>query len=126
MRFGRTIGGMDIEYPGFGRIIVAGVEYQHDVVVEAGRVSARSKRPSKPLKSTYGHTPLSEAEQIPWSCSRLVIGSGYSGRLPITPGLRQEAQHRGVQLEIMPTKDACALLQRLNAEDFNAILHVTC
>lgn len=93
---------MDIEYPGFGRIVIDGVAYDHDVVVEDGRVSARSKRPSKAYKGTYGHTPLSEAESIPWSRPRLIVGSGYSGSLPITPGVFAEAEERHVALEVMP------------------------
>jgi hypothetical protein len=117
---------MDIEYPGFGRIVIESIEYEHDVVVEGGRVQARSKRPSKPLKGSYGHTPLSEAESIPWSRPRLIIGSGYSGSLPITPGVFEAADARDVTLEVMPTADACALLRTLGAAEVNAILHVTC
>ncbi len=122
----RTIGGMKVEYPAFGRIIVDGVEYDHDVIIDAGAVSARSKRPSKPLRARYGHTPLSEAEPIPWSHPRLIIGSGYSGRLPITPGVHEMAQAKGVTLEILPTSEACAVLRQLEPSDCNAILHVTC
>ena len=117
---------MRIEYPAFGRIIVDGVEYDHDIVIEAGAVTARSKRPSKPLRSRYGHTPLSEAETIPWSHPRLIIGSGYSGRLPITPGVHESATAQGVTLEVMPTAEACAMLRDLDTVDCNAILHVTC
>lgn len=117
---------MDVQYPGFGRIVVEGVEYDHDVVLEDGRIEARSKRPSKTLKSTYGHTPLSEAEAIPWSRPRLIVGSGYSGSLPLTPGVFAAADAHHVTLEVMPTADACALLRTLDASEVNAILHVTC
>ncbi len=117
---------MQVEYPEFGRIIVAGVEYDHDVIIESGEVSARSKRPSKALRARYGHTPLSEAEVIPWSHPRLIIGSGYSGRLPITPGVHDAARANGVGIEVMPTAEACAVLRQLGPSDCNAILHVTC
>lgn len=117
---------MDVEYPGFGRIVVDGIVYDHDVVLEGGRVTARSKRPSKALKGEYGHTPLSEAEAIPWSRPRLIVGSGYSGSLPIAPGVFEQAGERHVTLEVMPTADACALLRTLDSDDVNAILHVTC
>jgi hypothetical protein len=120
------MGGMNVEYPGFGRIIVDGVEYDHDVVIEAGAVTARSKKPSKPLRSNYGHTPLSAAEAIPWSHPRLVIGSGYSGRLPITPDVHETARAKGITIEVMPTSEACAVLRDLGPSDCNAILHVTC
>ena len=75
----RTVPGMDVEYPGFGRIVVTGTEYDHDVVVEAGRVRARDKRPSHSLKVRYGHTPLSAAEEIPATASRL---RGWEYRRP--------------------------------------------
>lgn len=117
---------MDIDYPGFGRLVIEGTEYDHDVVIESGRIRARDKRPSKALRSRYGHTPLSDHEQIPWSHRRLIIGSGYSGRLPIAPEVRAAAAKHGVALEIMPTKEACTLLRRLEASEGNAILHVTC
>ena len=117
---------MRFEYPAFGRVVIDGVEYDHDVVIEGGRIAARSKRPSKPLRSTYGHTPLSEYEQVPLSRPLLIIGTGYSGRLPITPGVHDEARKHGVTLEIMPTRDACALLSSRDASEWNAVLHTTC
>ena len=33
----RRVGPMDMEYPGFGEIVVAGVRFESDVVVERGR-----------------------------------------------------------------------------------------
>jgi hypothetical protein len=37
---------------------------------------------SKKFCDRFGHTPLSIKEQIPWKCSRLVIGTG-TGALPV-------------------------------------------
>jgi len=56
----------------------------------------------------------------------LIIGSGYSGRLPITPGVHDAAAGRGVALEVMPTREACSLLRTMDISECNAILHVTC
>jgi hypothetical protein len=117
---------MNIEYPAFGRIVIDGVEYDHDVVIKDGRVAKRSKRPSKSLRSEYGHTPLSEYEEIPMTRPRLIIGAGYSGRLPLTPGVHDEARRHRITLEIMPTRDACVLLSSLDPAEWNAVLHVTC
>jgi len=36
------------------------------------------------------------------------------------------AAEAGVELETMPTADACALLRTLDAAAVNAVLHVTC
>jgi hypothetical protein len=117
---------MDVEYPGFGTIVVDGTRYDHDVVIEAGIVRARDKGPSKAAKVRFGHTPLSASEDIPWSKPRLIIGSGHSARLPIMDDVRAAATQRGITLEVMPTAAACALLRTLDATEVNAVLHVTC
>ncbi len=117
---------MDVDYPGFGTIVVAGVRYDHDVVIEDGVVGARDKGPSRKLKTGHGHTPLTTAERLPWSRQRLIIGSGYSGRLPILEDVAAAAEAHGVELEVLPTAEACALLRRTDASEANAILHVTC
>lgn len=118
---------MDVVYPGFGSIVVNGERFDHDVVVEAGIVRARVKGPSKPYRTRYGHTPLSNDEAIPWTAPRLVIGTGASGRLPIMPEVNQRARELGVELTTLRTADACALLRSLDeSAAVDAILHVTC
>ena len=108
----------------FGKIEIDGATYEHDVVIDDGRARRRDKGPSKALGTT-GHTPLSAAEEIPWSCRRLVIGSGAAGALPVLDAVPEEAQRRGVELVIVPTIEAIDLL-RSEGEATNAILHVTC
>ena len=116
MEFGRYV---------FGSIEVDGVTYEHDVVIEGGRIRKRKKGPSKALRGRYGHTPLTAAEEIPWSCRRLVIGCGASGSLPVTDDVTAEAERRGVDLVVIPTVKAIEQLRKSGA-DTNAILHVTC
>ena len=118
--------GVDVAYPGFGVIVIEGTRFEHDVVVEAGRVRRREKAPSKPYRSRYGHTPLSADEDIPWSASGLVVGTGASGGLPIMPEVWDEAKLRGVELSAVPTAEACGLLDEVDGSDVYAILHVTC
>ena len=110
----------------FGSIEIDGRQYDHDVVVEQGLVRKRVKKPSKPQRGRYGHTPLSAEEEIPWGGSLLIIGTGAFGSLPITPELSQEAARRGVELVAIPTADACSLIAGLDPRDVNAVLHVTC
>lgn len=116
MRFGRFE---------FGSIEVEGATYEHDLVIDGGRVRKRRKGPSKPLRSRYGHTPLSSAEDIPWACRRLVIGSGAHGALPVMDDVAREAERRGVELIVLPTRKAIDELERAGPGT-NAILHVTC
>jgi hypothetical protein len=109
----------------FGSIEIDGATYEHDVVLDGDHVRKRKKGPSKPLRSQYGHTPLSAAEEIPWRCRRLVIGTGAEGRLPVMDDVVREADRRGVDLVIVPTRDAIEELAR-TVDETNAILHVTC
>jgi hypothetical protein len=116
MEFGRYV---------FGSIEIDDVTYEHDVVIESGRIRKRKKGPSKSLRGRYGHTPLTAAEDIPWSCRRLVLGIGASGSLPVTDDVIAEAERRGVELVVMPTVEAIEHLRGSGA-DTNGILHVTC
>jgi hypothetical protein len=109
----------------FGAITIDGVTYDHDVVLDRGSVSKRRKKRSKPFRDRYGHTPLSSEEDIPWSCRRLVVGTGASGSLPVMDEVIREADRRGVKLVAVPTEEAIELLRRSPA-DTNAVLHVTC
>jgi hypothetical protein len=116
---------MVFEHLSFGAIKIDGVEYEHDVVIDRGRVRKRKKGPSKKLRGEFGHTPLSIEEDIPWHGDQLVIGTGLHGALPIAPEVRREAERQGVKLQILPTQDAIALLNTQPSRT-NAVLHVTC
>jgi hypothetical protein len=109
----------------FGSIRIDGVMYDHDVVIDRGEVDRRKKKPSKPFRGAFGHTPLSVAETIPWRCRRLVVGTGADGALPVMEEVKEEAAHRKVELLTIPTSEAVRLLAA-EPKDTNAILHVTC
>ena len=59
----------------FGFIRVDGVTYDHDLIIDRGKIRKRKKAASRKFRGGYGHTPLSVAEDIPWRCRRLVIGT---------------------------------------------------
>jgi len=135
---------VDVDYPGFGAIVVGGERFDHDVVVETDQARRRKKGPSKTYRDRYGHTPLSPDEEIPWSAPQLVVGTGApdeeipwsapqlvvgtgaSGQLPIMPEVWEEAKARGVELIALPTSEACELLRSIDEPPVNAVLHVTC
>ena len=117
---------MRVKLISFGLIEVEGKRYDHDVVIDRGRVGKRHKGPSKALRTEYGHTPLTAAEAIPWGGKRLIIGTGHDGQLPVTPDMHDEARRRGVLVIAVPTAEACELLEAIEAKDVRAILHVTC
>ncbi|MBV8195407.1 MAG: hypothetical protein JOY80_07750 [Candidatus Dormibacteraeota bacterium] len=109
----------------FGTIRIDGVTYDRDVVIDRGSVRRRRKKRSKQFREQYGHTPLSVEEDIPWDCTRLIVGTGALGALPIMPEVTQEAERRGVELLLAPTKEAIELL-REQRDHTNAVLHLTC
>ena len=110
----------------FGAVEIDGEKYEHDVVIDGGRIAKRKKGPSKGQRARYGHTPLTTAEDIPWTCRRLVIGSGAAGALPVEDDVAVEAERRGVELLVLPTADALDELRTTMDAETNAIIHVTC
>ena len=64
---------MKLEDFAFGRIRVDGTVYDHDLLIDHGKIKKRK---------SFGHTPLSLEEKIPWNCELLVIGTG-TGALPV-------------------------------------------
>ena len=110
----------------FGSIEVEGREYDNDIVIDGGRVRKRRKKPSKPYRGEFGHTPLSADEELPWGGGQLIIGTGAYDSLPIMPQVREEARRRGVDLTAVPTNDSCRLITSLDRRDVHAVLHVTC
>ncbi len=109
----------------FGSVRVDGVTYDHDLIIDRGQIRKRKKAASRKFRGQYGHTPLSAAEDIPWRCRRLVIGTGAAGALPVMQQVHDEARRRNVDLVALPTKRAITVLTGAT-KDTNAILHLTC
>src|SRR5216684_6685244 len=116
---------MQFENFSFGSLRIDGSTYEHDVIIDRGKVRKRQKKPSKKFREDFGHTPLSAEEEIPWKCHRLVVGTGAYGRLPVMKEVQREAERHRVKLLILPTIQAIEALQQ-DPDDTNAILHVTC
>jgi hypothetical protein len=109
----------------FGSVRVDGVTYDHDLIIDRGKIRKRKKAASKRFRAGYGHTPLSVAEDIPWRCRRLVIGTGAEGALPVMTQVRDEARRRKVHLVVLPTAEAIGVLTG-TTKGTNAVLHLTC
>jgi len=109
----------------FGFLRIDDSTFVHDVVIDRGEIRDRKKKPSKKFRDDFGHTPLSIAEDIPWKCRQLVIGTGAFGRLPVMEEVKREAKRHKVKLVILPTIKAIEVL-RQELKETNAILHVTC
>ena len=109
----------------FGSVRVDGVAYDHDLIIDRGKIRKRNKGASRKFRGACGHTPLSAAEDIPWRCRRLLIGTGADGALPVMKEVREQARRRRVELVILPTAQAISVLAK-TIKDTNAILHLTC
>ena len=109
----------------FGSVHVDGVTYEHDLIIDHGKIRKRNKGASHKFRGAYGHTPLSAAEDLPWRCRRLVIGTGADGALPVMTQVRDEARRRKVDLVVLPTAEAIGMLSKAS-KDTNAVLHLTC
>jgi hypothetical protein len=109
----------------FGSVRIDGVTYDHDLIIDRGKIRKRKKAASKKFRDTHGHTPLSIAEDIPWHCRRLVIGTGADGALPVMKQVQEEARRRKVYLIVLPTAQAIGVLTGTTT-DTNAVLHLTC
>jgi len=110
----------------FGEIEIDGQRYKHDVMIDGGQIHKRAKKASKAYRETYGHTPLSLQENLPWGGRQLLVGTGMYGRLPVMPEVIQEAERRKIELVVVPTEEACRLLADRKDKDLYAVLHVTC
>ena len=120
------IGPMQARMIAFGLVEIDGRRYDHDVVIEGERLRRRRKGPSKRYRDRYGHTPLSVDEKLPWGASRLIIGTGATGSLPVMTEVLDEARRRRIEVIVRPTAEACALLEASDPNEVAAVLHVTC
>jgi hypothetical protein len=109
----------------FGSLQIDDTVYEHDVVVDRGKIRKRDKNPSKKFRGEFAHTPLSLQENIPWKCRRLVVGTGAQGGLPVMKEVKREAKERGIELFVLPTAQAIEMLTE-DVDDTNAVLHITC
>ena len=68
------LSGLDVESGGPrvkswpSKIRIDDITHEHDVIIDGGQVRKRKKKPSKKFRTTFGHTPISPKEAIPWKC----------------------------------------------------------
>jgi hypothetical protein len=93
----------------FGSVQVDGVTYDHDLTIDRAKIRKRDQAASRKFRGQYGHTPLSVAEDIPWRCRRLVIGTGADGALPVRrrSGTRLAAARSTSSSCPRPRRSAC-------------------
>jgi hypothetical protein len=82
----------------FGSIAIDGVIYEHDVVIDRGKIRKR-KKPSKQFRKDFGHTPVSVEDKVPWKCRRLVVGTGRYGSLQVMDEGKRRARGRKTRVQ---------------------------
>ncbi|NJE53985.1 Mth938-like domain-containing protein [Thermococcus sp. 21S9] len=118
---------MKLEYPSFGRIVVDGKTYEHDIVVyPSGRVEKRKKWLSKAKHGTSHRLDPDELrEYLTEDFEVLIVGTGYYGYLSLLPESRELLKDREVYE--LPTGEAVELFNELHEKKrVLGIFHVTC
>ena len=107
-----------------GRAVVDGVERNRDLIVLPDRVLDNWWRRD-------GHSLVIEdlADVIDELPPKLILGCGYASRLEPDPAVIEALAKRGVKVEPLPTDEAVARFEELEARDPAAVaaaLHLTC
>jgi len=106
----------------FGTIRIDGTEYRKDLIVAGGRVIS-------PWWRKRGHRlqVVDLEEVLAASPARLIVGTGYFGRMKVDPAFAAACRTRGIELIAERTGHA---VQRYiaSSEDDEAVLaiHLTC
>jgi hypothetical protein len=117
----------------FGSITVSGEKYEHDIVIRlngcslaAGKVEKRKKKLSKAVFGTSHVISLAEAEHVyEDGAKRLIIGSGQSGMVEISPEAAAFFQKKKCAVELLPTPEAIRCWNEAESPAVG-LFHVTC
>ncbi len=116
-----------IEKTEFGSITIAGVDYEHDVIIRLnGNVEKRKKRLSKEIYGTSHVISLDEAEYVfedgaGWA----IIGTGQSGMANLSSEAAQFFKEKGCKTTLLPTPDAIRFWNEIAGTGIG-LFHVTC
>lgn len=111
----------------FGRIVIDGKAYDHDVVVyPSGRVEKRKKWISKGKHGTsHKLDPEELREYLKEDFDVLLVGTGMYGMLSLLPESRELV--RGKEIIEKPTPEALEYFEEFRGRKrVLAIFHVTC
>lgn len=106
----------------FGRIVIDGQVYRHDLILLPDRVLPNWWR-------VEGHSLVLEDLQQALNSSPqvLVIGLGVYSRMKVPEETRQQIEALGIRFMALPTGEACETYNQLRGEEHVvAALHLTC
>jgi len=62
----------------FGSLQIDDTTYEHDIIIDRGAIRKRKKRPSKPFRDQFGHTPLSVKERFRGGAGGLLLEPAHT------------------------------------------------
>ena len=111
----------------FGSITVSGEKYEHDVIIRLnGEVEKRKKKLSKQIYGTSHTLSKAEAEYVyEDGAARLIIGSGQTGMVELSPEADDFFTKKKCAVELMPTPEAIEYWNEAGGKTIG-LFHVTC
>jgi hypothetical protein len=114
---------MAIEQYAFGKIVIDGQTYTRDLVLTRDRVWEGWWREQGHRLSLTDLEDAFEADP-----AVLIVGTGAMARMRVPAETSQEIERRGIELHVLPTGEAWALYNELEAGERKVVaaLHLTC
>jgi hypothetical protein len=111
----------------FGSITIAGVSFEHDVVIRLdGETEKRKKKLSKAIYGTSHVISLDEARDIfEEHAERLIIGTGQTGMVTLSEEAASYFKLKKCQVELFPTPQAIRVWNQSKGQILG-LFHVTC
>ena len=111
-----------IETYRFGKIVIDGQPYSHDVLIYPDRVDGEWWR-----EESHSVAPTDVWEVLQNPPEVLVIGQGNVGRMDVPAETRRQLQEAGIEVIAEPTGRACETYNLLREKRrVAAALHLTC
>jgi len=113
---------MCIDSYSFGKIKVNGSVFRSDIIIYPDRIDISWRR-------LEGHMVIPEDIALVLHCKPdiLIIGTGFYGRMRVSPKAKEKIGEEGIELIVEKTGDAVKTFNEIsNARKAIAALHLTC
>ena len=116
-----------IDTTSFGSITIAGVRYEHDVVINlSNEVSKRKKKLSKAIYGTSHILSLDEAKYVyEDDLEEIIIGAGQFGMVKLSEPAERFFHEKQCQVTLLPTPEAIRVWNQA-AGAVIGLFHITC
>ena len=114
---------MNIEYYAFGHITIDDKRYDKDVIIVPQKVWGHWWRQES------HNLAVADLEKVFEACPEiLIVGTGFFGLMQVSDETRQEIERQGIELQVLPTRDAWKVYNQFSAAERKvaAAFHLTC